>query len=130
MVYNGTGAALGALNRFDEAIDNYNKAIALNPDYYEPHANKACPLYNLGRYEEAIETCNKAIALDPKYHGINQIYAIKAKALNKLERHEEAIESANKALELNPQDPVAMQAKEYAEAKMKERLQVKNIKNT
>ena len=47
----------------DEAINNYNKAIELNPNYTEAYFNKGICLSNQQKKEEAIEVFNKAIEI-------------------------------------------------------------------
>lgn len=113
-LYNTKGAALAALNKYEEAIDSYNQAIELDPNYFEPHQNKFCPLRNLKRYQEALETCDKAIALEPNRHNIYEVHTNRAMALNKLERHKEALEAAETALKLMPDYGLAINAKKYA----------------
>tara|TARA_B110000211_G_scaffold225123_1_gene276929 strand:+ start:479 stop:1357 length:879 start_codon:yes stop_codon:yes gene_type:complete len=114
ILYNTKGAALAMLNRYQEAIDSYNQTIKLNPNYYEPHKNKFCPLYNLKRYQEALETCDKAIALEPNRHNIYEVNTNRAMALNKLERYKEALEAAETALKIMPDYEMAINAKKYA----------------
>ena len=53
--------------KLDEAIEAYNKAISLKPDYAQAHSNMGVTLQEQGRVEEAIEACNKAISLEPDY---------------------------------------------------------------
>ena len=50
---------------FEEAIEEYDKAIELDPNDPDYHNNKGVALYELHRYEEAIEEFDKAIELDP-----------------------------------------------------------------
>jgi superkiller protein 3 len=114
ILYNTRGAALGRLNRYEETIENYNKAIELKPDYYEPHKNKFCALYNLKRYREALETCDKAIALEPNRHNIYEVHTNRAMALNRLERYQEALEAAETVLKIMPDYKMAINAKKYA----------------
>ena len=47
----------------DEAINNYNKAIELNPNFTEAYFNKGICLSNQQKKEEAIEVFNKAIEI-------------------------------------------------------------------
>ena len=49
-----------------QAIEDYDKAIALDPEYAGTYYNKGNAKYKLGQYFEAIEDYDKAIALDPE----------------------------------------------------------------
>ena len=44
------------MGRYEDAIESYRRAIAINPDYSEAHCNLGWALSNMGRYEEAIES--------------------------------------------------------------------------
>ena len=48
-----------------DALDDYDKALALGPDYAEAHHNRGNALESLGRDDEAIESCGRALAIDP-----------------------------------------------------------------
>lgn len=52
---------------FAGAIELYDKAIKLKPDFAESYYNKACALQDLGMMEEARETFKEAIKLNPEY---------------------------------------------------------------
>ena len=43
------------LNKYEEAIECYNKAIQINPNYSEAFYSKGSALDDLKKYEEAIE---------------------------------------------------------------------------
>jgi len=91
-----------------KAIENYDKAIEIDPNDEEAWYSKGWPLGELERHEEAIECYDKAIELNPNY---DTAWYNKGFELGKLERHEEAIECYDKAIELNPNDEVAWYAK-------------------
>jgi len=55
------GLALFNLNKFEEAITNYDNCISINPDIKDAYHNKALALYNLKRYDEAI-SCYEFLA--------------------------------------------------------------------
>src|SRR4029079_17238087 len=64
------GISFSNFGRYEEAIEEYNKAIEIDPRDYNGHYNKGNSLSNLGRNEEAIEEYNKAIEIDPRdYNG-------------------------------------------------------------
>ena len=43
------------LNQYKNAIDDYSKAIDLNPDYIKAYYNRANAYLKLGQYQNAIE---------------------------------------------------------------------------
>ena len=53
-------------HKYEEAIEAYDKALSLKPDYYEAYNNKGVSLKDLGKISEAIKNYKKAIALFPK----------------------------------------------------------------
>ena len=53
--------------KLEEAIEAYNKALAIKPDYAEAYNNMGNALKEQGKLEEAIEAYNKALAIKPDY---------------------------------------------------------------
>ena len=51
----------------DEALECYNKALEIDPDYISAWNNKGYPLYGLDRYEAAIECYDTALEIDPGF---------------------------------------------------------------
>ena len=49
------------------ALDYYDQAIKIDPNYAYAWNNKGIALRNLGKYDEAIECYDRAIAIDPNY---------------------------------------------------------------
>ena len=92
------------LKDFDAAIEAYNKALAINPDYAEAHTNLGSALKEQGKLEEAIEAYNKALAIKPDNA---EAYNNMGNALKVQGKLEEAIKAYNKALAIKP---------DYAEA--------------
>jgi tetratricopeptide (TPR) repeat protein len=59
------GYALHNLQRYDEAIASYDKAIEINPNDADAWHNKGTALDELGKYNEAIACYDKAIEINP-----------------------------------------------------------------
>ena len=61
----GKATALKNLERYDEALEQYDKVLAI--DLTDIHAlnDKAIILQNLKRYDEAIGQYDKALSIDP-----------------------------------------------------------------
>ncbi|OPX73492.1 MAG: Tetratricopeptide repeat protein [Methanoregulaceae archaeon PtaU1.Bin059] len=56
--------------RFTDAIDYYDRALAIDPECSIAYLAKGVSLHNLGRYDEAIACYDKAFLLDPGNEGI------------------------------------------------------------
>ncbi len=54
-------------NKLPEAIEEYKKAIQIDPFNTEAHNNLGMVYKDLGRYEEAVNHYQKALSIDPKY---------------------------------------------------------------
>ncbi|KAM3343364.1 TPR repeat-containing thioredoxin TTL1 [Capsicum galapagoense] len=52
---------------FGEALNRYDKGIAISPENAALHCNRAAALIGLKRYKEAVKECQAAIRLDPSY---------------------------------------------------------------
>ena len=53
--------------KLEEAIEAYNKALAIKPDHAEAHYNMGNALKSEGKLEEAIEAYDRALAIKPDY---------------------------------------------------------------
>src|SRR5215469_13279945 len=58
-LHNSRGNVLVALQRFDEAVASYDKAIALTPDYAEAFCNRGGALQELKHFDEALASYDK-----------------------------------------------------------------------
>ena len=61
--HNNRGAVLKELGRLDEALADYERAVALRPGYVEAITNCAHVLLALGRHQEALARYDAALAL-------------------------------------------------------------------
>jgi tetratricopeptide (TPR) repeat protein len=88
-------------NSYALAIDCYEKAIEIDPNFDEAWNNKGNSLYQLGRFKESTEDYNRALKINP----INiDAWTNKGKTLRQIEKYDESLESFNKSLEINPQN--------------------------
>ena len=90
---------LRKLDREDEALASYDKAIELDPKDAWSWLDRATVLANLKRYDEALASCDKAIELDPKDAST---WEVRAMVLYQLKRYEEVLASCDKASEVDP----------------------------
>ncbi len=108
MALSNKGLILINLKRYDEALQNIDKALELQPDLAEAWINKGITLKFLGRYEEALNTYDKAIKFQPDlpYAWYNKagIYALKTDKPNTLFNLSKAIEISSEAKERAKKD--------------------------
>ena len=74
------GIALKEQGKLEEAIEAYNKALAIKPDYAEAYNNMGIALKEQGKLEEAIEAYNKALAIKPDYAEPTTTWALLSKS--------------------------------------------------
>lgn len=90
---------LANLNRIDEALAAFERAIALKPDYAEAHNNRALVLLDLMRFDEALAGFDTTITLKPDNA---MAHNNRGAALQDLGRLDEALLSFEKAIALKP----------------------------
>jgi tetratricopeptide (TPR) repeat protein len=61
VVLNNKGVALSRLGKYTEAIEVYDRALQLDPEYVSAWNNKGVVLSRLGKYAEAIEAFDSAL---------------------------------------------------------------------
>ena len=101
------GIELSSQGRYEEAIQCYDQALAINPDDKEGWNGKGDALDDLGKHEEAIICYDYVLRIHPD----DSTWAMKGIVLNKINRREEAIVCFDKALAMNPQNTSAINMK-------------------
>ena len=93
------GRQLASLGRHREALEAYERALALEPRHVEALNNRGLALAALGQHARAIESYDAALAQRPHYpRALNN----RGLALAALGRHDAALESYDRALALEP----------------------------
>jgi len=101
---------------YTEAIQAYDKAITLEPAYFEAWNGKADALNRYQQYAMALEASDRVLALKPDYvpGWINRGYV-----LYNLGRYDEELKAYETAITLDPASPAAWFNKGYSLAGMK-----------
>jgi tetratricopeptide (TPR) repeat protein len=97
------GTVLFNMQRYDEALKVYEKAIELSPNFADGWVAKGVVFGRLNRLQESIDSLNQAIKLNPNHAGA---WATKTIRLYDIGKYPEALESSMKAIELNPTNPL------------------------
>lgn len=100
-LYNILGLSLSAQNKFQKAIENYQKVIEFQPDHANAYYNAAMAHLNLGNFYEAVTNFKNALQYDPEIKGVYKHLGI---ACNNIERYADAIDYYMKALTQTPDD--------------------------
>ncbi|MFK7773888.1 MAG: tetratricopeptide repeat protein [Saprospiraceae bacterium] len=99
--FNSIGVAYYRKNSYDLSIENYKKAIGINPKEAHFYNNLGDAYYELELYDSSIENIKKAIGINPKkalyYNNLGRAYHGK-------ESYGLSIENFKKAIKLNPND--------------------------
>ena len=65
LLFNIRGACYAGLNQLNLAIENYKKAIAINPEYSKAHFNLAGVYHELDEFDASIQSYQNAIIIEP-----------------------------------------------------------------
>ncbi|MCL5035797.1 MAG: tetratricopeptide repeat protein [Chloroflexi bacterium] len=91
------GYYLSQNGKYLEAVECYDKALALAPSFKEAWNNKAFTLFQLGKPGEALKYCDKAIGIDPDFA---MAWSTRGEILIALGRKKEAVDALNKSVSL------------------------------
>ena len=94
--YNVRGSVLGRAGRNQEALADFDRAIALDANYAQAYANRGQVHRQMNRLELALADYNKALALDQNYA---------AAYLGRGQVYRAAGPRARRAQRLQPRDP-------------------------
>ena len=103
-VHDAEGAALAEAGEIPGAVEQFERAVRINPNSAEARNDLALALENLGKWSEAAEQLEQAVRIDPDSVEARNNLAI---ALEALGRMPEAIEQFRQALQINPQSAEA-----------------------
>ncbi|MGB3655188.1 MAG: tetratricopeptide repeat protein, partial [Rivularia sp. (in: cyanobacteria)] len=97
--YSNRGILYSNQDKWDLALADYNKAIEINPNYFDAYFNRAL-VYSLQRqYELALTDYNQAIEINPEYASAYYYRGITYSFHNK---YELALADYGKAIVINP----------------------------
>ncbi len=86
-------------NDFENALIDYNKAIAILPESYEAYNNRGLIFLNQHNWDLALNDFNKALAINPNY---TETYNNRGLLNYNKNNYEAALTDINKAIQLNP----------------------------
>lgn len=93
------GNAALSMGRYEEAVEHYTKAIALDPSNHVLFSNRSAAHAKSENYSAALEDANQTVKLNPSW---SKGYSRKGSALAYLGKLDEAMAAYEKGLELEP----------------------------
>jgi tetratricopeptide (TPR) repeat protein/tRNA A-37 threonylcarbamoyl transferase component Bud32 len=102
------GNTLLQLHRYEDALENYEKAVNIKANYFQGWYGQGKALFELKKYQESLLSYDKAIQIQPNYL---EAWAGRGFALASLQRYAEAISAFDKALQMKKDYPEMWNAK-------------------
>jgi adenylate cyclase len=100
--HHAKGNVLRVERRFDDAIAEFERALALDPNLAEAYGALGHTQFDIGQYQKAIEFFDKAIRLSPQNQQLAFWYGGKGGAYFGQQNYDQAIEWARRAIAINP----------------------------
>jgi tetratricopeptide (TPR) repeat protein len=101
--FNNRGFQLQQRGQIKAAIEEYQRAIRLNPGYAEAHYNLADAYEEIPNYDKALEEYQRAIDADltfyPAYNNLSRLYILRRRDYGA------ALRLLDRAINLKPQEP-------------------------
>ncbi len=94
---------------FQQAVDDIDRAIRMEPKEPLYHAERAVVCYRLGEFEEALKSAQKSTELNPKFGDAYRLTGICQLRLN---QREKGLSNLKKAIELGDESAQAILAEE------------------
>jgi tetratricopeptide (TPR) repeat protein len=93
------GFAYTSLGQMDKAIDDYTRAIEINPEFTDSYYNRGLAYGTIGQFDKAIADYSKAMEIDPAY---TKAYSGCGVAYYNLGQWDKAIAEYSRAIEIDP----------------------------
>jgi tetratricopeptide (TPR) repeat protein len=99
--YNDRGVAKFKVGNIKGAIQDYDRAISINPKYGESYVNRGIAKFKVGNIKGAIQDYDRAIAIDPKD---GEAYYNRGIARFESGEERSAIQDFDRAIAIDPRD--------------------------
>ena len=104
IIWYETGRVKQRFNKLQEALNNFNIAIQVNPKHSQALAHKSEILNKMERYQEALDECDRALKGDNQWSdtkGLSYVWYQRSAALLGLKKYNEALASSERRSPLN-----------------------------
>lgn len=122
-IYRKRGFAYKRLKEYERAIEDYNRAIDLLPDYARAYASRGSAYRSLRDFEHALADYNRALELWPNYVWV---YAGRGRTYSHLKEYQQSIQDLNHAIEIEPDYAWAYFVRGFTHLLVKDVAQARN----
>ena len=105
LAYSNRGEAYINVGEYDDAIADYDRVIAIDPNDASAYNNRGTAKVHKGDYEGAISDCDRAITIDPNYAAA---YNNRGTAKAHKGDHDSAIDDYDRAIAIDPNNNAAL----------------------
>ncbi len=100
-VHNNRGTGYMDQYNFEKAVEEFKKALSIDPDFAIARVNLGIAYYNLREYENALKELKKGLRLKPGQPNALFVLGLVYKATNRID---DAISKFSQVLKLDPED--------------------------
>lgn len=100
-VYTVRGATYGLIGKNQEATEDFNKAISMNPNSADTYIVRGALYLEMGQYELALNDTNQAVLLEPNNAAA---FATRGRAFGNMNQHQLAVNDFTRAIKIEPYD--------------------------
>ncbi|HEV2989538.1 MAG TPA: tetratricopeptide repeat protein [Candidatus Angelobacter sp.] len=101
-----------ATGRYEEAIEHYTAAMAMDPNYSEYYNERGNIYLRMGQFEQARADYLRAIELSPPYY---EVFTNLGQCYRNMENMSLAVEAYSRALDLQPRQALALAGRAQAQ---------------
>lgn len=109
--YMTKGVLLSRIERFEGALESFNGAIKIKPEWVGPWFGKGMVQAAMGEYASALESLDRAIVIRQNYA---DAWSVRGIILGIQRKYEDAIQSFDRVIELRPDDEEVWRSKSIA----------------
>ena len=100
LAYNNRGYTKKHMGLLEEAIEDYDYAVALDSEYPDAYTNRGIAKMELGRFRESIKDFSQAIRVNPKHAWA---FSCRSQAKKSIRDYRGALKDATQAIHLDPE---------------------------
>ena len=113
--YLNRGEIFAARGLYEQAIADFDEAIAIRPDLYKPYMHRGIIFYQQEIYAPAVEDFSQSLTLNPDSEDMIDLYLYRAASYSYLDMYDLAANDYNYILSITDDQEIQALVKEYLE---------------